>query len=96
METILVQIKNKKAYKLLKNLEDLKLIKLLEKDNSSDKNPSAYFGTLTEKVGENFRLTFLNLEKNGTEISDRYKCPDRRSDESSAKARFIFFGKNHQ
>lgn len=55
METILVQIKNKKAYKLLKNLEDLKLIKLLEKDNSSDKNPSAYFGTLTEEEGEKFQ-----------------------------------------
>jgi hypothetical protein len=30
METVLSQIKNKKAFQLLKNLEDLKLIKMLK------------------------------------------------------------------
>ncbi|WP_220457221.1 hypothetical protein [Moheibacter lacus] len=32
METIIVQIKNKKALELLKNLEDLEIIKVLKKD----------------------------------------------------------------
>lgn len=37
METILVQINDNKAYRLLKDLEDLQLIKLLEKSIQSDK-----------------------------------------------------------
>ena len=31
METVIVQLTNKKAYKLLENLEELELIKLLKK-----------------------------------------------------------------
>lgn len=32
METVLVQINNKKAYKLLEDLEDLNIIKVLNKN----------------------------------------------------------------
>ena len=34
METVLLQIKNEKAYQLLKNLEDLKIVKMLKKSKS--------------------------------------------------------------
>jgi len=55
METVIVQINNKKAYELLKNLEDLELIKLLKKSTKEKKKPSDYFGTLSEKEGEKFQ-----------------------------------------
>lgn len=46
METVIVQINNKKAYELLKNLEDLEIIKVLKKDDDwwntiSDEEKSA-------------------------------------------------------
>ena len=34
METVLLQIKNEKAYQLLKNLEDLEIVKMLKKSKS--------------------------------------------------------------
>ena len=54
METIIVQIKNKKALELLKNLEDLKLIKLMKNEDGTKMKPSDYFGTLSEEDGEKF------------------------------------------
>jgi hypothetical protein len=36
METVLLQINNEKAYQLLKNLEDLKLVKMLKKSKSEN------------------------------------------------------------
>lgn len=46
METVIVQINNKKAYELLKNMEDLEIIKVLKKDDDwwntiSDEEKSA-------------------------------------------------------
>ncbi len=54
METIWVQVNSEKAYRLLKSLEDLQLIKLLKKEKESGKKPSDYFGTLTEEEGKKF------------------------------------------
>jgi hypothetical protein len=36
METVIVQINNRKVYWLLENLEDLQIIKILKKNISSD------------------------------------------------------------
>lgn len=58
METVVLQIYNNKAYKLLEDLEDLDLIKVLSKSSPQtksghDKNkPSDYFGTLSAEAGE--------------------------------------------
>ena len=38
METVLVQINNNKAYKLLEDLEDLHIVKILKKVLSQSKN----------------------------------------------------------
>jgi hypothetical protein len=37
METVLLQINNNKAYQLLKDLEDLNIVKVLKKSVSIDK-----------------------------------------------------------
>ncbi|MFN0289865.1 hypothetical protein [Pedobacter helvus] len=42
METVLLQINNSKAYKLLKDLEDLNIIKVLKKNKASSKKASAH------------------------------------------------------
>lgn len=55
METVIVQINHKKAYELLKNLEDLQLIKLMKNENGTKMKPSDYFGTLSEEDGEKFQ-----------------------------------------
>jgi len=43
METVLLQINNEKAYQLLKNLEDLKIVKMLKKSKSEKVNLSDRF-----------------------------------------------------
>ena len=53
METVLVQINNQKAYKLLQDLEDLNLIKLLQKDSgSAEKLSEKYAGKLPSSVAD--------------------------------------------
>jgi hypothetical protein len=42
METVLLQINNNKAYQLLKDLEDLNIVKVLKKSISIDKKKSAH------------------------------------------------------
>jgi hypothetical protein len=42
METVLLQINNNKAYQLLKDLEDLNIVKVLKKSVSIDKKKSAH------------------------------------------------------
>jgi hypothetical protein len=47
METVLVQINNSKAYRLLENLEDLNIIKVLKKSiQSKEKLSEKYAGKL--------------------------------------------------
>lgn len=51
METILVQITNSKAYKLLEDLEDLNIIKLLKvKDQPKQKLSEKYAGRLPNDI----------------------------------------------
>ncbi len=59
METVLVEINNQKAYRLLEDLEALHLIKVLKKSihpskdkPMEEKKPSDFFGTLSIEEGE--------------------------------------------
>ncbi|MCH6200987.1 hypothetical protein MMU07_15480 [Aquiflexum sp. LQ15W] len=53
METMLIQITNHKAYKLLEDLEDLNLIKVLQKkEQTAEKLSEKYAGKLNPKVAE--------------------------------------------
>jgi hypothetical protein len=53
METVLVQINNKKAYRLLEDLEDLHLIKVLKKSiQPQQKLSEKYAGKLQSEVAE--------------------------------------------
>lgn len=57
METVLVQINDSKAYKLLKDLEALNLIKVLGKNrNLSQKLSVKYAGKLPEDVVDALQL----------------------------------------
>jgi hypothetical protein len=51
METVLLQINNNKAYKLLKDLEALNIVKVLKKNSSNTKKTSArdFLGTISKK-----------------------------------------------
>jgi len=51
METVLVQINNSKAYKLLEDLEDMQIIKLLKKSNQPQQKLSEkYAGKLPAEI----------------------------------------------
>ena len=51
METVLVQINNAKAYRLLEDLEDLNLIKVLKKSiKSGEKLSEKYAGKLPSDI----------------------------------------------
>ena len=73
METVLVQINNTKAYKLLEDLEDLDIIKVLEKNGSVKKVkdkvavkknlPADYFGLLTNEEGNKFETHINTVRK---------------------------------
>ena len=53
METVLIQINNSKAYKLLKDLEDLHIIKVLENTESpKQKLSEKYAGKLPSSVAD--------------------------------------------
>lgn len=53
METVLVQIKNRKAYKLLEDLEDLNILKVLKKSiQSTQKLSEKYAGKLPDNIAE--------------------------------------------
>jgi hypothetical protein len=51
MDTVLVQLTNNKAYKLLKDLEDLKIIKLLKNNiKPTQKLSKKYAGKLPDDI----------------------------------------------
>jgi len=52
MKTIIVEINNNKAYKILKNLEELQLIKILKGKVSSKPNIKKYAGALPTEVAD--------------------------------------------
>jgi hypothetical protein len=53
METVLIQINNSKAYRLLENLEDLHLIKVLHKNiQPKQKLSEKYAGKLPSNIAD--------------------------------------------
>lgn len=53
METVLIQINNKKAYKLLEDLEDLQILKVLKKSiQPQQKLSEKYAGKLPSDVAD--------------------------------------------
>lgn len=53
METVLIQIKNRKAYKLLKDLEGLSIIKVLKRSvQSNQKLSEKYAGKLPSDIAD--------------------------------------------
>ncbi len=53
METVLIQINDLKAYQILEGLEDLKIIKVLEKNKLPQKKLSEkYAGKLSQQTAE--------------------------------------------
>lgn len=70
METLLIQINNKKAYEILKNLEELNVIKVLNKDISKRYFQKKYAGKLpselADKLHEDIEKGRKEWEKRGT------------------------------
>jgi len=67
METVLIQINNSKAYKLLEDLEDLQIIKVLEKSIiPQQKLSDKYAGKLPSEVAD-------ELQKYVTKSRDEWK-----------------------
>lgn len=56
METVLLQINNKKAYQLLQSLEDLKIVKMLKKSKSEK-------GNLSERFAGSLKLSETEYNK---------------------------------
>lgn len=53
METVLIEIRNNKAYQLLEDLEDLKILKVLKKNvRHSQKLSEKYAGKLPSEIAE--------------------------------------------
>ena len=71
METVLLQIKNKKAYKILEDLEDLNVIKVLEKSLQQEQKLSEkYAGKLPSEIADQLQdyVTKSRNEWNNTSI----------------------------
>jgi hypothetical protein len=64
MDTVLVQINNKKAYRLLEDLEDLHLIKVLKKSvQAQQKLSEKYAGKLPSEVADELQ-NFVTQSRN--------------------------------
>lgn len=64
METLLIEITNKKAYRLLKDLEDLNIIKVLEKNSEPQQKLSEkYAGKLPSDVAEDLQKYITKSRK---------------------------------
>jgi len=69
METVLIQINNRKAYKLLEDLEDLQIIKVLKKSiQPQQKLSEKYAGKLPSDVADEIQ-NFVNESR--TEWNNR-------------------------
>ncbi len=63
METVVVQINNSKAYKLLADLEDLHILKVLKKSKQQTLSLSEkYAGKLTSKTADEL-LDYVKLSR---------------------------------
>ena len=64
METVLIQINNNKAYKLLDDLEDLHIIKVLKKSiHPQQKLSEKYAGKLPSDIADEIQ-NFVNESRN--------------------------------
>ena len=64
MDTILIQINNSKAYKLLEDLEDLQIIKVLKKGiQPQQKLSDKYAGKLPSEVADELQI-YVNQSRN--------------------------------
>ena len=64
METVLVQINDKKAYKLLEDLEDLHILKVLKKSIlPQQKLSEKYKGVFSEEDAKNFNEHTQTMHK---------------------------------
>jgi len=52
VKTIVVEINDNKAYKILKNLEELQLIKILKQTVSASPKPKNYAGALPAEIAD--------------------------------------------
>ena len=71
MDTLLIQLTNHKAYKLLQDLEDLHLIRVLEKGAQSTKSQS-----LSEKFAGKLNLTdeqYNNFQKHVKDMRNEWE-----------------------
>lgn len=70
METITLQINNLKAYKLLEDLEDLNLIKVISRESRSSENLSdKYFGVIPKEVAKEMQ-DFVTESRNEWQSRD--------------------------
>jgi hypothetical protein len=70
METVLVQINNSKAYKLLEDLENLHIIKVLKKSiDPKQKLSEKYRGSISKESADKLRA---HVEKSREEWEDRF------------------------
>ena len=64
METVLIQINDKKAYKLLEDLEDLHILKVLKKSIlPQQKFSEKYKGVFSEEDAKNFNEHTQTMRK---------------------------------
>ena len=64
METVLVQINNSKAYKLLEDLEDLHILKVLKKSTlPQQKLSEKYKGVFSKEDAKNFNEHTQTMRK---------------------------------
>lgn len=69
MDTVLVQINNKKAYRLLQDLEDLKVITVIERNElPKEKLSEKYAGKLPLEIGKELQNY---IKKSRDEWDDR-------------------------
>lgn len=70
METVLIQINNNKAYRLLEDLEDLHILKVLKKSNTpTQKLSKKYAGKLPADIATELQ-NYVTQSRN--EWNDRY------------------------
>ena len=76
METILLQINNNKAYKLIEDLEALHIVKVLKKSASSKIKLSEKFAgslNLSDEEYNNFQNSLTQARNEWERISNRFK-----------------------
>ncbi len=70
MDTVLIQINNSKAYRLLEDLEDLHIIKVLKKSNQpKQKLSEKYGGKLPQDIADELQNYVIQSRKEWNESS---------------------------